>query len=280
MFEDRRGRAQGGRRQLWAMGKPPRLRAMAVGIIGLGRLGGSLARGLVRAGVGEICVFNRTVERAHQLAAEVSGVAVLESATEVLQRCDPVFVWMDPADAAEVLSANVEVLQLQRPLIVTCAPGLSPGKYSQRWADTLPNVNLATGQGVTLVSWGPALDEAERESVLAPLRACGAVYEVPEQDLGFYSALASNGPAFYAQIMEVWADALAQRHGYDRQLCRRMVRQTMAGTVALQDQDDIDAAEVIRRVAHPGASTEKGLAALNQGFAAIAEAMLRSMDKW
>jgi len=253
---------------------------MPVGIIGLGRLGSALARGLARAGVVEVYVFNRTPERARQLGADESALVVLDSAAAVLELCDPVFVWMDPADAGEVLTANAEILQRRRPLIVTCAPGLAPGDHSPRWADTLPNVNLSTGQGATLLAWGPGLDETERASVLAPLRACGVVYEVTAAELPLYSALASSGPAFYAQIMEVWADTLAERHGLDPKFCRQMVRQTVAGTLALQEQDGIDAAEVVRRVAHPGASTERGLGVLEPQFAATSQEMLQAMGKW
>ena len=253
---------------------------MPVGIIGLGRLGSALARGLSRAGVGEVYVFNRTPERAQELAAAARGLVVLDSAAAVLERCDPVFVWMDPVDAGEVLSANAEILQRRRPLIVTCAPGLAPAQFSPRWADTLPNVNLSTGQGATLLTWGPGLADAERETVLAPLRACGAVYEVAAAELPLYSALASSGPAFYAQIIELWADTLAEHHGLDAEFCRRMVRQTVAGTLALQEQDGIDAAEVVRRVAHPGASTERGLGVLEPQFAATSQEMLQAMGKW
>ncbi len=253
---------------------------MAVGIIGLGRLGAALARGLALAGFGEVYGFSRTAAHAQQVADQAPGLVLLESAAEVLERCDPVFLWMGAPQAAEVLAANAEVTRRRRPLIVTCTSELSAEQLGPRWAQTLPNVNLASGEGGTLVTWGPGLTEAERETVRAPLRAAGAVYEVSAAELPFYSALASSGPAFYARIMETWADALADRHGLDREYCRQMVRQTVAGTVALQDGDGIDAAEVIRRVAHPGGSTGKGLAPLEAEFAATAEQMLGAMGRW
>jgi hypothetical protein len=59
-------------------------------------------------------------------------------------------------------------------------------------------------------------------------------------------------------MMQLLADAVAARRGYDREFCRALVRDTMDGTVALQEQDAIGADEVIWRVAHPGGSSEKG----------------------
>jgi competence protein ComER len=252
---------------------------MPAGIVGLGRLGGALARGLARAGVRGVCGFNRTAARARAVAARAPGLVLLDTAGEVLERCDPVFLWMAGGDAAEVLEGNREVLARRRPLIVTCTPGVPVASHTARWAETLPNVALSTGRGATLLTWGPDLSEPDRETVRAPLLACGAVHELPQADLTYYSALASSGPALYARLMELWADALAGRRGYDRETCRAMVRQVMGGTLALEEQDAIGAGEVVRRVAHPGGATEKGLAVLERLFPAMAEEMLRAMDK-
>lgn len=253
---------------------------MAIGIIGLGRLGAALARGLIGAGVPDVYAFSRTASNAAAVAAQAPGLQLLDSATAVLEHCDLVFVWMAPPDAATVFEANAELLRTRNPLVVTCSPGQDVGQFTTRWAETLPNVALSTGQGVTLVTWGPELSVGDQASVRAALGACGAVYEVSAQDLPFYCALASNGPAFYALAAETWADQLADQRGFDRELCRQMVRQTVLGTFALQEADGIDATEVIRRVAHPGGSTEKGLRVLDANLAEIGRQVLQAMGKW
>jgi pyrroline-5-carboxylate reductase len=252
---------------------------MAIGIIGLGRLGGALARGLARAGVRDVWGFNRTADRARAVAEQAPGLTLLPSAGDVLERCDPVFLWMNRDDAIDVLQADRELVARRAPLIVTCTPGVPLAAHTRRWAETLPNVSLCTGQGATLLAWGPDLPVEDRERVRVPLRACGAVHELPREELTFYAALTSCGPALYARMMELWADALSARRGYDREACRAMVRQTLAGTLALQAQDGLDAAEVIRRVAHAGGSTIKGLAVLDRLFPDLAAEMLRAMGK-
>jgi pyrroline-5-carboxylate reductase len=152
--------------------------------------------------------------------------------------------------------------------------------FTPRWAESVPNVALFTGRGVTLLACAPDLAAADRARLLALLGACGAVHELPRSELAYYTALSSCGPGLYAHLLERWADAVSARRGYDRELCRAMVRDTMAGTLALHAEDGIDAAEVVHRVAHPGGSTEQGLKVIDQHFAAIAEEMLRAMNKW
>lgn len=250
---------------------------MPVGIIGLGRLGGALARGLGRVGDQEVYAYSRTAATAAQVVADAPGVRLVDTATEVLERCDVVFVWMYASDAREVLAANAELVARRQPFLVSSTPDAGFGEFSPRWAETLPNVNLSTGLGVTLLTWGGEPSEAERAAVLAPLLACGEVYEGTAEEVAAWCALTSNGPALYARALECWADTVADRQGLDRELCRDMVRRTVAGTIALQEEDGVDAAEVIRRVAHPGGSTERGLHVLDESIGELSEAVLRAL---
>ena len=77
-------------------------------------------------------------------------------------------------------------------------------------------------------------------------------------------ALMSCGPAFLALVVEALADAGA-RHGLDRRQATRLVVETMAGTAAYLDANELDAAELKGRVATPGGLTEKGLARAGGG---------------
>jgi pyrroline-5-carboxylate reductase len=252
---------------------------MTIGIVGLGRLGESLARGLARGGAAT-CGFNRSAAKGREVAARAPGLELLGSAREVFERCDPVFVWMKPADAAAVLAECHEPIAARRPMLVSCAQGVPLAEHTDRWAETIPNVALATGRGVTLIAYGPRVSSADRAQLAAVLAPTGAVHELPAAEIPYYTALSSCGPGLYARMMQLFADTLADRRGYDRDLCRRMVHDTMAGTLALQELDGIGDDEVVWRVAHPGGSTEKGLAVLDAQLPAVAEAMLRNMRKW
>ncbi len=254
---------------------------MAIGIIGLGRLGEALARGLTRGGSRvDVFGFNRTVARGRAAAERAPGLALLGSAREVLERCDPVFLWMSRKDATEMLESHRALLAARGPLVVTCTPGVPVAEHTRRWAESLPNVNLPTGRGVTLLACGPGVSADDRAALRHLLARTGVVHELPAAELTYYSALCSCGPALYARIMQLFADELAARRGYDRALCRALVRDTMAGTVALMEQDRIGADEVVRRVAHPGGSSEKGLAVIDRRFPELVEEMLQAMGKW
>jgi pyrroline-5-carboxylate reductase len=243
-------------------------------------LGGALARGLSGAGVGDVLAFSRTAATAQQVIDDAPGVELVATAAELFERCEVVFLWMAAADARQVLTENAEVVARRRPFVVASTTNVGLGELLPAWAETYPNVNLSTGQGVTLLTWVGEVSAPQRQTVLAALAACGAVYEVGADEIDFYCALASNGPALYAHTMEVWADTVADRNGYDRDVCRELVWQTVIGTIALQREEGIDAAEVIRRVAHPGASTERGLTALDEHLPTVTAQVLQAMGRW
>ena len=81
-------------------------------------------------------------------------------------------------------------------------------------------------------------------------------------------------------------DALGQFPAYrlrrlrQTPVLRQMVRETVRGTVDLQDLDGADAAEIVRRVAHPGGPSEAGVTHLRSALPAMYEAMLKHMHKW
>ena len=86
---------------------------MSFAMIGLGRMGGNMARRL-RRGAAEIAVYNRSVEVAETLAQE-TGAQVLKSLDQVTELASPRIVWlMLPAGAATEQAIELLVPHLTR----------------------------------------------------------------------------------------------------------------------------------------------------------------------
>lgn len=86
---------------------------MNFAMIGLGRMGGNMARRLRRGGA-EIAVYNRSVEVAETLAQE-TGAQVLKSLDQVTELASPRIVWlMLPAGAATEQAIELLVPHLTR----------------------------------------------------------------------------------------------------------------------------------------------------------------------
>jgi competence protein ComER len=254
---------------------------MNVGIIGLGRLGGALARGLDQFwDKGNIFGFNRSGDKGRAAAALAPRLRLLDTSAAVFDRCDIVFLWTKPEDAQALLEQQRAIIRKRNPCVVSCVTHTGFDRFCDRWAETLPNVNLAAGRGMTLVWYPVPLGEPDRRMLAEVLGAVGTVHELPRDDIPFYSALASCGPALYAVMMEAYADALSKRRGYDRELCRTLVKETMAGTIAQMEADGLDARALVERVAHPGGPSEAGSRFLYEKLPELYAEMLKRMRKW
>jgi pyrroline-5-carboxylate reductase len=254
---------------------------MSIGVIGLGRLGAALVRGLCREHRNDIVYgYNRTPGKGLDLKKQVTDFKLCNSETEVLKSCDVVFLWTKPQDAINVMEKNADLIRQQQTLLVSSTLDVPLSDYTARWAECFPNVNMPVGKGVTVIHYASSLSDSDRTLLQDILNKVGSVYSASAEDMSFYSALCSCGPALYATMLEMMADIMASHRGYDRETCRRMVHETVLGTLLLQKHDRIDAAEVVYRVAHPGGSTEPGVKYLRSHFSGFYEAMLKDMKKW
>jgi pyrroline-5-carboxylate reductase len=151
---------------------------MMLGIIGLGRLGSALAHGLYMENPKRTMYgFNRSAEKGKLLSEKVPTLHLCTSEAELLEKCDCVFLWTNAHDAAIMMEQNASLIRKKQPILISCTPGVALSEYTSRWAEPLPNVNMAIRKGVTLVHYAPALMETDRVYIQAQLLRVGAVYE-------------------------------------------------------------------------------------------------------
>jgi pyrroline-5-carboxylate reductase len=190
---------------------------MIIGIIGLGRLGSALARGLDRANKDIVILgYNRNLNKAKELSLKVKSIKLCDSDNDIFDHCGIIFLWTNGPDTAKVLGKNAAVIRKRRHIIITCTPGIPLDSYTDRWAETLPNVNMPVGKGVTMINFSRMMKGSDRAAVIELLSQVGNVYETSPEDMPYYSAISSCGPALYATIMELFTDTLSKHHGYDR----------------------------------------------------------------
>jgi len=233
---------------------------MRIGFIGAGSMGSALARGLGEPAV----VFDADEERAEALVAEVGG-SVAGSNSELAGQVDLVVLCHKPAqlhdvaeEAAPAAKAVASIVAATRLADIEAA---YPGTPVYRF---IPNLPAEVGRGVFCYAAGALAGDGPEQEVLELFGRTGVVIPMAEPLIEPAMALMSCGPAFIALVVEAMADAGA-RHGLDPAQATRLVVETMAGTAAYLDANDLDPAELRRRVATPGGLTEKGLRRLEDG---------------
>jgi pyrroline-5-carboxylate reductase len=245
----------------YAAALPHILRAvMKIGLIGAGNMAAALARGW-----GEpLLVHDVDRARAEALAAEHGG-DVAESNAALAEAADVVVLAHKPAQLEEVAAQTDD----RAKAIVSILGGthldeierVYPGRPVYRF---MPNIPAEVGQGVFCYSPGSRASEGPERAVRELFERAGTVIELPEPLIEPATALMGCGPAFFALVVESLVDA-GGRHGIPSDLAGLMTVEAMAGTAAVLRESGHDAPALRRRVTSPGGSTERGLAALEDG---------------
>ncbi len=230
---------------------------MKLGFIGAGSMATGLARGLAEPAL----VFDPDAERAERLAAEIGG-EVAGSNADLAERADLVVLSHKPAQldevadqvdgAADALASIMAATRLDA--LESAYPGIPVYRL-------IPNIPVEVGRGVFGYARGSHAGDGPEDELLRLLGRCGTVMELDEPLLEPAMAIMSCGPAFMALVVQSLADA-GERHGLDPKTSARLVVETMAGSAAYLDANDLDAADLRHRVATPGGVTERGLAVL------------------
>jgi 6-phosphogluconate dehydrogenase len=130
---------------------------LEIGLYGLGRMGGNMARRLARAGI-QVRALNRSFEVTQKLAVEESNVTPCKTAAEMLQNLSaPRIVWlMLPAgEATEAAVSELSGLMQPGDLLVDGANGFY--QEAMRRADLLAGKGLSFADvGVSGGVWGLA----------------------------------------------------------------------------------------------------------------------------
>jgi pyrroline-5-carboxylate reductase len=235
------------------------LRRVKIGFIGAGSMATGLARGLAEPAI----VFDPDSERAERLATDIGG-EVASSNADLAERADMVILGHKPAQleevadqvdgAADALASIVAATPLAQ--IEAAYPGVPVYRL-------IPNIPVEVGRGVFGYTPGSHAADGPQEELLRLLGRVGVVMELDEPLLEPAMAIMSCGPAFLAVVVEALAQAGAA-HGLDPRQATRLVVETMAGSAAYLDANDLDVAELRRRVATPGGLTERGLGVLEE----------------
>lgn len=252
--------------------------------IGVGNMGGALARAACRAvGADQVVLFNRTPEKAQTLAEEL-GCTVVDSASDAAWSAECLFLGVKPngipplleelapqiRDRHRVGEDKVIVSMAAGLLIKDMRPHLAGAGYYVPVIRIMPNTCVAVGKGMTALCAGEP-EEAYIQSVEEILSATGRVERISEALMEQFSAVAGCGPAFIYPYIEALADGGVMT-GLPRRQALEYAAQMVLGAAAMVLESGKHPGQLKDEVCSPGGSTIAGVAELERGglrFAAI-----------
>ena len=243
---------------------------MKIGFIGLGNMGGNLARLVAQDERyrSELLLANRSRDKAEKIAAELGGQ--LASNAEVFAQAEVIFLGIKPAQFADLLAEYQEILDKRDSLLlVSMAAGLPLGTLEKltpshhRWIRIMPNTPVAVGEGVISYALSQQAHQADEDLFRELLSSAGLLVKLEEKQLDAATALAGCGPAFVYLFIEALADA-GVRAGLGRDIALQLANQTLLGAAKLSQVSAQHPAQLKDQVCSPAGSTIAGVASLEE----------------
>lgn len=236
-------------------------------ILGCGNMGGAMLAGWLAGGV----PAERFTVVDPYLPEAPAGVRLLRALPQ--ERFDAVLLGVKPQLLDDVVPQLAAVLDRGTTLFSILA-GVELDSLARRFPAAgavvriMPNLAVAIGKAPVAL-FGRGLDEAGQQAVSALMAPLGTPeWLAAESDFDLVTALAGSGPGFVYRFIDALA-AGAARLGLDPDQAERMAVATVEGAAMLAASSPHSPAELARRVASPGGSTQKGLDVLDADSALL-----------
>jgi pyrroline-5-carboxylate reductase len=232
-------------------------------LIGCGNMAGAMLEGWLAAGADPRLI---TVVRPSG-RAPAPGIRTLTALPEG-EVPALVLLGVKPQKLAEVAPVTAPALERET-VLVSILAGTPLATLRSHFpaprtiVKAMPNLPVSLRKGVTELHTDGASGEGARAEVERLMRALGHVeWFDDEKLLSVASALTAAAPAFLYRFLDALA-AAAEELGLPPERAARLAAIMAEGSSALAAGSDAAPAELARRVASPGGTTEAGLAVLD-----------------
>jgi pyrroline-5-carboxylate reductase len=242
-----------------------------VGLIGAGRIGSAILRGMLRAALLERPQLIASLPRPESREAleRELGIRVTGDNREVCDFADIVMLTVKPQTIAPVLDEVAPRLTAEK-LVVSFAAGVPTRRIESHLAQgarvvrVMTNTPCVVGAAASAYAAGSRARPDDLERVAKILESFGTALRLEERHLDAVTGLSGSGPAYVFLFLESLADGGVQV-GLTRETALRLAAQTLYGAAKMVLETGKHPSQLKDEVTSPGGTTIAGLYALEKG---------------
>jgi pyrroline-5-carboxylate reductase len=243
-----------------------------LGFIGIGNMASAIIGGILKSqfiSPDQICMYNPHPEKMQRFVE--SGCIACSSSAEIIQSCGTVFLCIKPQIFPQVLSELKPIadsLDESAVLFVSIAAGVTFKNLqdvlglNRPYIRVMPNTPLLLGEGASAVSRTENVTDEEFGRICDIFSCCGAVKEIPEDQMNAIISVSGSSPAYLYRLAKVTCDYAEQR-GIDRQTALELFCQTLKGSAEMLLHAERSPQELIDMVTSKGGTTFRLLGVLD-----------------
>ncbi|HIH19891.1 TPA: pyrroline-5-carboxylate reductase [Candidatus Micrarchaeota archaeon] len=246
---------------------------LTVGIIGLGKMGSALAKGLVKK--------RFAVVGTDPKPAKIMGLKFLKSIEQVVSVSQVVLLCVKPKSFPEVLPVIAKsIVNRKKPFFISIAAGVKISTMEKalgkkaRIARAMPNLCAFAGKSATGIAFNRNVFAREKKTALLIFDSIGKTIPLKEANIDAVTAVSGSGPAYFYHFTSLLAKAGAKT-GLPEKVSYALAVQTFLGAAALLENELLAGkseaggegkklSELIARIATPGGTTEAALKEFNR----------------
>lgn len=237
-------------------------------IVGVGNMGGAIARGLIAAGLGErLILIDPVLKQAEARAFRKAGATTAEDA-RAADGTNPEALILAVKPQMMPQTAPAYAAAARNALVISIAAGTQIESLSL-WLKSpraivraMPNLPASIGRGIAGAYATPSTTAAQRKLAERILRAVGdLVWLDGEELMNAVTAVSGSGPAYVFLLVEALA-AAGERVGLAPEIAATLARKTIEGAGALLASNAASPTDLRRSVTSPGGTTEAALKVL------------------
>jgi pyrroline-5-carboxylate reductase len=230
-------------------------------IVGTGRIGEALLRGLLRSehvDPAQVTCTARRQERCDELVAAQAVAATTDNAAAISD-ADIVLLALKPQTLLAVVHQVADAFRPSH-TVISLAAGIRTAAIQDAIPGEVPVVRVMTNtpvqvdEAMSVVSGGTHAQEADLAAAEAILSHVGRVVRVSEEHLDSVTALSGSGPAYFFLLAEAMIDA-GILLGLPRDLSTDLIVQTMVGSAKMLRDTGRHPVELREMVTSPGGTT-------------------------
>ncbi len=237
---------------------------MRIAVIGSGRMGEALVRGLIRSGAEpqNLTVADPDSVRLEQVAAQHKVMTTADN-TAAARDADVVILAVKPALIPAVAAGIAEAVGTAKP-VISIAAGIPAAvieaklKTGARVIRVMPNSPAEKGAGMAAVSRGAHATENDVAAATAIFSAVGLAVVIDESLQNAATALNGSGPAYFYLVIKALTDAGVEL-GLDYDTAYGLAHETMFGASRMLKYAKKTPAELIEAVRSPNGTTAAAL---------------------
>lgn len=240
-------------------------------VLGAGKLGEALIRGMLDAGVvqpADVVVTAAHPERVATLT-QALGVRGAASNAEAVRGAGIVLIAVKPQTVPAVLEEIGPALEPAQ-LVISVAASVSTAfieKHLPRPIPVIramPNTPALVRRGMTAIAPGRHARPEHAEAALALFRPVGRIVRLDEKHMDAVTALSASGPAFIYIVIESLAEG-GVKVGLPRDVATELAAQTVLGSGAMVLETGEHPARLKDLVTTPAGCTIDGILELEDG---------------